>query len=134
MQDRRNVLRAQGCQIELKMSADITLSNTKHYKTGYFCIYFRNLRLCVALLLMDTSFSQNAPLITSIKRKALGTGLFEAFLEAAPQFVLQSFIILRTGKASMKLFNIIQKFHQYRRQSYKINLVLKKSKLVSNSV
>ena len=53
-----------------------------------------------ALLLMETSISQNANLILSVKEEALGSGLFEAFLESAPQFILQCSIILKTGNMS----------------------------------
>jgi hypothetical protein len=49
---------------------------------------------------MDTSLPQNALLIERIKHKALGSGLFEAFLESAPQLILQCSIILRTGNTS----------------------------------
>jgi hypothetical protein len=49
---------------------------------------------------MESSISQNANLILSIKQEALGSGLFEAFLESAPQFILQCSIILKTGKIS----------------------------------
>ena len=49
---------------------------------------------------MDTSLRQNAQLIERIKHKALGSGLFEAFLESAPQLILQCSIILRTGNTS----------------------------------
>ncbi len=49
---------------------------------------------------MESSISQNANIILSIKQEALGSGLFEAFLESAPQFILQCSIILKTGKMS----------------------------------
>ncbi len=65
-----------------------------------FWIVFRNLKSFFALLLMDTSLPQNESLIIRIKRETVGSGLFEAFLESAPQLILQCSIILRTGNLS----------------------------------
>jgi hypothetical protein len=56
---------------------------------------------------MDTSLAQNSSLIDIIQKEALGMGILEAFLESAPQFILQCSIILRTGnigKESLKGF------------------------------
>jgi hypothetical protein len=50
---------------------------------------------------MDSSLPDNLLLIAKIKQKAMGSGLFEAFLESAPQLILQCSIILRTGVTSM---------------------------------
>jgi len=49
---------------------------------------------------MDTGLPQNALLVLKIKQLAMGSGLFEAYLEAAPQLILQTSIILRTGVTS----------------------------------
>jgi len=65
--------------------------------------FFRNLRSFIALYLTDTSLHQNADVIRSINEEALGSGLFEAFLESAPQLILQCSIILRTGN-TCKIF------------------------------
>ncbi len=46
---------------------------------------------------------QNADVVRSINEDALGSGLFEAFLESAPQLILQCSIILRTGN-TCKIF------------------------------
>jgi hypothetical protein len=46
---------------------------------------------------MDTQLPMNFPLIIQLKGEAVSLGLYEAFLEAAPQFVLQLSIVLRTG-------------------------------------
>ena len=54
----------------------------------------------MALFLMDTSLPENLHLVRNIKKEALGSGVWEAFLEAAPQFILQSFIVLKTGNIS----------------------------------
>jgi len=54
----------------------------------------------VGLLLTDTSLPQNAKLIFEMKKEALVSGLFEAFLESAPQMLLQCSIVLRTGVTS----------------------------------
>jgi hypothetical protein len=49
---------------------------------------------------MDTSLPGNALFIDKIKQRALNSRLFEAFLESAPQLILQCSIILRTGYTS----------------------------------
>jgi hypothetical protein len=46
---------------------------------------------------MDTHLSSNLGLISSIKQQATYFAIDEAFLEAAPQFIFQMSIILRTG-------------------------------------
>lgn len=62
--------------------------------------HFRNIRLWIGLALMDTSLEQNTGLILKMKNECLHSGLLEAYLESAPQFVLQCSIILRTGNTS----------------------------------
>lgn len=67
---------------------------------------------------MDTSLPQNALLIETIQREAVNSSLLEAFLESAPQFVLQCSIVLRTGIIS-KFQNkfderIVSKFKYHR--------------------
>ena len=57
----------------------------------------RNLRLFISLLCMDTQLSINNSLVSKIKSEALPFGLFEAFLEAAPQLIFQLSLVLRTG-------------------------------------
>jgi hypothetical protein len=53
-----------------------------------------------AMIFMDTNLKQNAKLIEILRKEVLGSSLLEVFLEAAPQFILQSYIILKTGNAS----------------------------------
>ena len=54
----------------------------------------------MGLALMDTSLPQNSQLVFKMKKEALDSGLFEAFLESAPQMILQCSIALRTGQTS----------------------------------
>ena len=61
---------------------------------------YRKVRMLVGLALMDTSLPQNAILKERIKREAQEFGLFETYLESAPQFILQCSIILITGNTS----------------------------------
>jgi len=51
---------------------------------------------------MDTNVPQNARLAGILRKEVLGSSLLEIFLESAPQFILQSYIILKIGNASMK--------------------------------
>jgi hypothetical protein len=66
---------------------------------------FRNARLWVALLLMDSSLAPNNGIINKIKFETLSSGTLEAFLESAPQLIFQCSIIFRTGSTSKLLVN-----------------------------
>ena len=46
---------------------------------------------------MDTRASENRRIVLSIREEAQTNKLFEALLEAAPQFILQLSILLQTG-------------------------------------
>jgi hypothetical protein len=70
------------------------------------------LRLAFALLLIDTSLEKNSTLILRIRHEALGAATFEAFLEAAPQLILQSSIVLRTGNISKHLY-LMSNFYNF---------------------
>jgi hypothetical protein len=50
---------------------------------------------------MNTQLDINHDLVNTIKSEASSAALYEAFLESAPQFILQMTIILRTGNLSM---------------------------------
>jgi hypothetical protein len=84
-------------------------------------IIFRNLRSAVALLLIDTSLEKHVSLILRVKQEALGAATFEAFLESAPQLILQLSIVLRTGNISKCLFlmsNFFTISHLFARQPF----------------
>ena len=49
---------------------------------------------------MDTSLPQNSDLVAGIKQEVLTAGLFETYMESAPQFVIQCIFILESGSAS----------------------------------
>jgi hypothetical protein len=74
------------------------------YVKSWYWTFFRNLRYLITLFLMDTSLHQNALLIETIRREVVSASLLEAFLESAPQFVLQCFIVLCTGIISKLLY------------------------------
>ncbi len=62
------------------------------------------MRILVAIFLIDTKIPQNAKLVAILRNEVLGSNILEVFLESAPQFILQSYIILKTGNASKKNF------------------------------
>jgi len=47
---------------------------------------------------MDTSLHQNSGLISNIKKEAMESAIFEAYLESAPQFIFQIYYILKSGE------------------------------------
>ena len=60
----------------------------------------RNLQHSVAILLLEPNLMSNQWIIQEIQLKILQSSLFEAFLESAPQLILQISIVLRTGLIS----------------------------------
>jgi hypothetical protein len=46
---------------------------------------------------MDHTIPENFSLITKLKKESINAGLLEGFLESAPQFILQNYIVLKTG-------------------------------------
>jgi hypothetical protein len=65
------------------------------------------------IILMDTNLRRNYKLISILRKEALSSSLIEVFLESAPQFILQAYIILKTGNASkfMKYLLIFKDSH-----------------------
>ena len=72
-------------------------------------IFIRNLRAFFALLMLDTSLLSNYNTMMIIKKEALNTKNLEAFLESAPQIILQGSIIIRTGNISKNTYDKIKK-------------------------
>ena len=61
------------------------------------------MRVLIAMILMDTNLPQNIKLTAILRKEVLGSSLLEIFLESAPQFILQTYIIVKTGNASKYL-------------------------------
>ena len=61
---------------------------------------FRNLRAFFGLFFLDTTNPRNYSTMMAIKKEVWTSSAYEAFLESAPQFVLQCSIIVRTGVVS----------------------------------
>jgi hypothetical protein len=62
------------------------------------------LRIFFALLLIDPTLPDNSEQIFFIKQEVLGSAVWESFLESAPQLILQSSIVLRTGNIGKMYF------------------------------
>ena len=60
-------------------------------------ISFRNLRAFFSILLLDTALPSNQNTLQLIMIEVFNSSILETFLESAPQFILQSSIIIRTG-------------------------------------
>ena len=63
------------------------------------------MRLLFALFVMDTQAAENVEKISLILKEVSGSKILEAYLESAPQFILQCSIILWTGNMS-ELFSL----------------------------
>ena len=79
------------------LSSQLQDKTSKIIVEHYYCNVCRNFRLFVGLLTLDTTASENHTITLQIQAEAQSRKKFEAFLEAAPQFVFQLSIILRTG-------------------------------------
>ncbi len=71
-----------------------------------YLINFRHLRAFFALFMLDTSLASNYGTIQIIQRDVSSSNMMEAFLESAPQFILQCSIIVRTGIISKCHFEL----------------------------
>ena len=76
-----------------------------HYTTttAMWDFRFRNFRFSIGLLLLDTSIAENSTLVAKIRKEVSDSGFLEAFLESAPQLILQCMIVLLTGNISKLL-------------------------------
>ncbi len=63
-------------------------------------IFPRNLRLWFALYFLDSSLPSNAKPIANIQQEMFHSRTLEAFLESAPQFILQCSILWKTDNYS----------------------------------
>ena len=59
------------------------------------------------LMAMDTDATENASEVERIKREASLLGLYEAFLESGPQFVVQLVMIIRRSTTKSHLINTV---------------------------
>ena len=57
---------------------------------------------------MDTDATENASEVERIKREASLLGLYEAFLESGPQFVVQLVMIIRRTTKSHLINTVLQ--------------------------
>lgn len=64
------------------------------------------MRFLLALFVMDTQAPENATKIELMLKEVTGSKILEAYLESAPQFILQCSIILRTGNMSKNYYKI----------------------------
>ncbi len=65
------------------------------------------MRFFLGLLLLETSSEGDQKIVTYIKKTVFNSNVYEAFLESAPQFILQCSIVLRTGNISKSIASII---------------------------
>ena len=63
-------------------------------------MFYRNAYIFIGLATMNTANPHNFPLVSQLKSSATDISAIEAFLESAPQLILQIYIILRTGEFS----------------------------------
>jgi hypothetical protein len=68
---------------------------------------FRNLRFSFGLLFLETTTEGDQKIVTFIKKTVFNSNIYEAFLESAPQFILQCSIVLRTGNISKLVVNLV---------------------------
>ncbi len=52
---------------------------------------------------MDPTIPENFTLITKLKKESINASLLEGFLESAPQFILQNYIVLKTGSIGIMI-------------------------------
>jgi hypothetical protein len=85
---------------KLAFSKHKALSCVLQTKANNGYVSSRNLRYIFGLYFLDTSLLSNENIIASIQKEIFHSKTLEAFLESAPQFILQSSIIWRTGNLS----------------------------------
>jgi hypothetical protein len=79
--------------------------NNKNSNYYFFCVgetvfFSRNLQAFFGLFFLNTSLASNEKMIARIQKDTFSSTTLEAFLESAPQFILQCSIIWRTGNLS----------------------------------
>jgi len=71
----------------------------------YLSIFFRNVRFLFALLRLNKEEPNNAEKIELILKQVNGQKILEAYLESAPQFILQITVILKTRNIGKTFLN-----------------------------
>jgi len=65
-----------------------------------FAFFFRNLMSLIQLFKLSANMQENSNRIIAIKKEAISLRNLHAFLESAPQIILQCSIFLQTGRIS----------------------------------
>jgi hypothetical protein len=80
--------------------------------------FFRKLQYFLKLCFMDTDNPHNFLMIDEIRRQAMASSLKEAYLESAPQMILQIFLVNRIIRKNLKTETFFQAFRSMYKNSH----------------